>query len=41
MNKKGIPPQGTSSEELSKDEYVAMKARILEFEKALHQARLE
>lgn len=41
MNKKRIPPQGTSSEELSKDDYVAMKARILELEKALHQARLE
>ena len=41
MNKKRIPPQGTSSEELSKDDYVAMKARILELEKALHQACLE
>ena len=41
MNKKRIPSQGTSSEELSKDDYVAMRARILELEKALHQARLE
>lgn len=30
MNKKRIPPQGTSSEELRKDDYVALKARILE-----------
>ena len=41
MNKKRIPPQGTSSEELSKDDYVALKARIMELEKALDQARLE
>lgn len=41
MNKKRIPPQGTSSEELSKDDYVALKARILELEKALDQACLE
>lgn len=41
MNKKRIPPQGTSSEELRKDDYVALKARILELEKALDQACLE
>ena len=41
VNKKRIPPQGTSSEELSKDDYVALKARILELEKALDQACLE
>lgn len=41
MNKKRIPPQGTSSEEFSKDDYTTMKARILELEKALHQACLE
>ena len=41
MNKKRIPPQWTSSEELRKDDYVALKARIMELEKALHQACLE
>ena len=41
MNKKRIPPQGTSSEEPRNDDYAAMKARILELEKALHQACLE
>ena len=41
MNKKRIPPQGTSSEELSNDNYTTMKVRILELEKALHQASLE
>lgn len=41
VNKKRIPPQGTSSEELRKDDYVALKARILELEKALDQACLE
>ena len=41
MNKKRIPPQGTSSEGLRKDDYVALKARILKLEKALDQACLE
>ena len=41
MSKKRIPPQGTSSEALSKDDYVALKARIMELEKALDQACLE
>ena len=41
MNKKRIPPQGASSEEPRNDDYAAMKARILELEKALHQACLE
>ena len=41
MNKKRIPPRCTPSEELSKDDYVALKARIMELEKALDQACLE
>ena len=41
MHKKRIPPQGTSTEELRKDDYVALKVRIMELEKALDQARLE
>lgn len=42
MNEKRIPPtQGTSSEALSNDDYVAIKVRILELEKALHHACLE
>lgn len=41
MNKKRIPSQGSSSEDLSRDDYSAMKARILELEKALYQACLE
>lgn len=41
MNKKRIPPQIPTSESLSKDDYTAMKARILELEKSLHQVRLE
>lgn len=43
MNKKRTPPRSTttSTEETRNDGYTALKARILELEKALHQARLE
>lgn len=42
MNKKRTPPRSTtSSEEIQNDDYTALKARVIELEKALHQARLE